>query len=240
MLTAITKAGLGITAALTVPCLVVAAPAAARPSTDFRQAPAQTCSESIVSGGTAAYVPVPGDPTAYQKCGPAGPVGIKHCQSGAVFDTSTDYCVAQKASDATLGVDAVWQEGDGSACESGCAPKPIKVRLTYSGSSVGMASVTLFDPAAPGNSWGGSANALTGDGSTHSVVITTNKLVPTAADWILKPGASVAVQAYLTDGKANPDGDPTTAVATLTQTVTATTKPAGADNKPSGSDSSTT
>ncbi|CAM5698971.1 hypothetical protein MAUB1S_02795 [Mycolicibacterium aubagnense] len=77
---------------------------------------------------------------------------------------------------------------------------------------------------------GGSASALTGDGGAHSVVITTNKLVPTAADWTLRPGAPVAVQAYLTDGKANPDGDPTVAVATLNQTVTATTKPTGTDN----------
>ncbi|WP_155924441.1 hypothetical protein [Mycolicibacterium sp. CBMA 234] len=223
-----TKAGLGITA-LAVPCLVVAAPAAARPGADRPQAPPPTCSESIVSGGTATYIPVAGDPTAYQKCGPAGPVGIKHCQAGAVFDSSTGYCVAQKATDATFAVDAVWQEGDGSACQSGCAPKPIKVRLTYSGSSVGMASVTLFDPAAPGNSWGGSANALTGDGQTHSVVITTNKLVPTAADWVLKPGSAVSIQAYLTDGKANPDGDPTTSVATVTQVVTASTKPSGSD-----------
>ncbi|WP_280825321.1 hypothetical protein [Mycobacterium sp. OTB74] len=179
-------------------------------------------------GTSAAFIPVPGDPTAYQKCGPAGPVGIKHCATGSSFDTSTNYCVAQQGSSAaTLGVDAVWQEGDGSDCTSGCPPKPIKVRLTYSGSSVGMASVTLSDPAAPGNSWGGSATALTGDGDTHSVVITTNKLVPTAADWVLKPGASVAVLAYLTDGKANPDGNPPVAVATLAQTVTATTKPTG-------------
>ncbi|MUL45742.1 hypothetical protein FZI85_23655 [Mycobacterium sp. CBMA293] len=229
MFTAVTKLGFGITVTMTAACMA-AGPAAARPGADLRQAPPQTCSESIVSAGTATYIPVAGDPTAYQKCGPAGPVGIKHCPTGAVFDSATDYCVAQKSSDATLGVDAVWQEGDGSACESGCAPKPIKVRLTYSGNSVGMASVTLVDPAAPGSSWGGSANTLTGDGQTHSVVITTNKLVPTAADWVLKPGASVSVQAYLTDGKANPDGDPTTSVATVTQVVTATTKPSGSDS----------
>ncbi|MUL48927.1 hypothetical protein FZI85_04935 [Mycobacterium sp. CBMA293] len=224
-----TRLGWVIAAALVTPCLVVAAPAGARPSSDFRQAPPQTCSEANVSGGTAAYVPVPGDPAAYQKCGPAGPVGIKHCQTGSAFDTSTGYCVAAQGSGATLGVDAVWQEGDGSDCQMGCPPKPIKVRLTYSGASVGMASVTLFDPASPSNAWGGSASALTGDGSTHSVVITANKLTPTAADWLLKPGATVAVQGYLTDGKANPDGDPTVAVATLNQTVTATTKPAGSN-----------
>lgn len=214
-------------AVIAASCVLFAAPAAARPLTDYRQAPAPGCSESNVSGGTASFIPVPGDSTAYQKCGPAGPVGIKHCPSGDKFDVSVGYCIAQNGSAATLTADAVWQEGD--ACQSGCAPKPIKVRLTYSGSSVGMASVTLSDPTAPGNQWGGSASALTGDGETHSVVITTNKLTPTAADWVLKPGAAVVVQAYLTDGKANPDGDPTTAVATLNQTVTATSKPTGAD-----------
>ena len=207
--------------------VLFAAPAAARPDTDYRQAPAQGCSESIVSAGTAAFIPVPGDPTAYQKCGPAGPVGIKHCPTGANFDVSVGYCIAQNSSATTLGADAVWQEGD--ACQSGCPPKPVKVRLTYSGTSIGMVSVTLSDPTAPGNQWGGSASALTSDGDTHSVVIATNKLTPTAADWVLKPGAPVLVQAYLTDGKANPDGDPPMAVATLSQTVTAVAKPTGSD-----------
>jgi hypothetical protein len=217
----------GSVTTIAVSCVLLAAPAAARPSDDFRQSPVPACSESIVSAGTAAFIPVAGDPTAYQKCGPAGPVGIKHCPSGANFDVSVGYCVGQNGSAATLGADAVWQEGD--ACQSGCAPKPIKVRLTYSGSSVGTVSVTLSDPTAPGNQWGGSASALAGDGQTHSVVVTTNKLTPTAADWVLKPDASVVVQAYLTDGKANPDGDPTTAVATLNQTIAATAKPAGPD-----------
>ncbi len=226
-----TKIGLAITAALAVHCLVVvAAPADAQPSAGFRQAPAQSCSEANVSGGMAAYIPVPGDPAAYQKCGPAGPVGIKHCKTGSAFDSSTGYCVAAQGSGATLSADSVWQEGDGSDCQTGCPPKPLKVRLTYSGSSVGMVSVTLFDPTSPSKSWVGSASALTGDGSTHSVVIMTSKLIPTAADWILKPGAAVAVQAYLTDGKANLDGDPPVAVATLNQTLTATTKPTGSDN----------
>lgn len=230
MHTTATTIGWAITAALAVPALVMAAPAAARPGPDFPQTPAQSCSEANVSGGTASYIPVPGDPAAYQKCGPAGPVGIKHCQTGSAFDSSTGYCVATQGSGATLSVDAVWQEGDSSDCQAACPPRPIKVKLTYSGSSVGMASVTLVDPTAPSKSWGGSASALTGDCGAHSVVITTNKLVPTAADWTLRPGAPVAVQAYLTDGKANPDGDPTVAVATLNQTVTATTKPTGTDN----------
>lgn len=230
MFRVVTKRGLGVAAAITAGCLVGSGPAAARPTSDFPQAPAQSCSEANVSGGTAAYVPVPGDPGAYQKCGPAGPVGIKHCQTGSAFDSSTGYCVASQGTGATLTVDAVWQEGDSSDCQTGCPPKPIKVKLTYSGSSVGMASVTLFDPAAPNKSFGGSASALTGDGATHSVVITTNKLVPTAADWALKPGSPVVVQGYLTDGKANPDGDPSVAVATVNQTVTAGTKPTGADS----------
>ncbi|MHA7662218.1 hypothetical protein [Mycolicibacterium sp. HS_4_1] len=225
-----TRIGWGITAAMTAACLAGTGPAAARPSTDFRQAPPQTCSEANVSGGTASYIPVPGDPTAYQKCGPAGPVGIKHCQTGSAFDSSTGYCVASQGTGATLSVDAVWQEGDSSDCQTACPPRPIKVRLTYSGTTVGMASVTLVDPTAPSKSWGGSASALTGDGATHSVVITANKLIPTAADWVLKPGTTVAVQGYLTDGKANPDGDPTVAIATLNQTIAATTKPAGADS----------
>lgn len=217
-----------ISAAVIAVCGVLfAAPAAARPLTDYRRSPAPACSESIVSGGTAAFIPVAGDSTAYQKCGPAGPVGIKHCPSGANFDVTAGYCVAQNGSAATLGADAIWQEGD--ACQSGCAPKPVKVRLTYSGSSVGTMSVTLSDPTTPGNQWGGSASALSGDGQTHSVVISTNKLTPTAPDWVLTPGATVLVQAYLTDGKTNPDGDPTLAVATLNQTVTATAKPTGSD-----------
>jgi hypothetical protein len=215
------------TAGLAASCVLLAAPAAARPTTDLPQSPATSCSESIVSGGTATAIPVMGDPTAYQKCGPAGPIGIKHCATGSNFDASTGYCVVKEGS-ATLGVDAVWQEGDGSDCTSGCPPRPIKVRLTYSGSSVGMASVTLTDPTSPNNSWGGSASALTAGGDTHTVVITTNKLVPTAPDWTLKPGTPVLVQGYLTDGKSNPDGDPTVAVATLNQTVTAISKPAAA------------
>ncbi|MHA7665931.1 hypothetical protein [Mycolicibacterium sp. HS_4_1] len=230
MHTTATKIGWAITAAMTAACLAGTGPAAARPSTDFRQAPPQTCSEANVSGGTASYIPVAGDPTAYQKCGPAGPVGIKHCQTGSAFDSSTGYCVASQGTGATLSVDAVWQEGDSSDCQTACPPRPIKVKLTYSGSSVGMASVTLVDPTAPSKSWGGSASALTGDGATHSVVITTNKLIPTAADWALKPGSTVAVQGYLTDGKANPDGDPSVAVATLNQTIAAGTKPTGTDS----------
>lgn len=207
--------------------VLLAAPAAAGPGIDYRRAPAQGCSESIVSGGTASFIPVAGDPTAYQKCGPAGPVGIKHCPSGANFDAGVGYCVAANGSGATLSADAVWQEGD--ACQSDCPPKPIKVRLNYTGASVGTVSVTLSDPTAPGNQWGGSASALSGDGNTHSVTVTTNKLTPTAPDWVLKPGAPVLVQAYLTDGKANPDGDPTMAVATLSQSVTAVAKPAGSN-----------
>lgn len=236
-----TRIGWAITAAMTAACLAGTGPAAARPGSDFRQAPPQSCSEANVSGGTASYIPVAGDPTAYQKCGPAGPVGIKHCQSGSAFDSSTGYCVASQGTGATLSVDAVWQEGDGADCQMGCPPKPIKVRLTYSGTTVGMASVTLVDPTSPNNAWGGSASALTGDGATHSVVITANKLTPTAADWVLKPGTTVAVQGYLTDGKANPDGDPTVAIATLNQTIAATTKPAGADSttKPTGANSAT-
>lgn len=206
--------------------LAFAAAASASPLHDYRQSPAQTCS-AIGAGATAvAFVPVPGDPTGYQKCGPAGPLGIKHCRAGADFDASVGYCVVkdgEAGSGATLSADAVWQET--GACTADCPPKPIKVRLNYSGSNVGAVSLMLFDPAAPGAQWGGSASALTGDGDAHSVVVTANKLTPTAADWVLKPGATVAVQAYLTDGRANPDGDPTRAVATLATTVTASGKP---------------
>ena len=78
MHTTATRIGWAITAAMTaamaVPALIVAAPAAARPGPDVPQAPPQSCSEANVSGGTASYIPVAGDPTAYQKCGPAGPV----------------------------------------------------------------------------------------------------------------------------------------------------------------------
>jgi len=205
--------------------LILAAPAAASPLDLDRQGPAPVCSESTVGGGTVAFIAVPGDPTAYQKCGPAGPIGIKHCQSGANFDVTAGYCVAkggQADSGATLTADAVWQDGD--ACTSDCPPKPVKIRLKYSGDSLGTVSVTLSDPTAPTSHWGGSASALTGDGDTHSVVVTTNKLTPTAADWVLKPGMPVVVQAYLTDGRANPDGDPTRAVATLATTITASDK----------------
>lgn len=219
-------------AAVAAISLVCAAPAAARPLADYPQAPPQKCSESVVGSGSAAVVPVAGDPTAYQKCGPAGPIGIKHCATGSVFDSSTGYCVAKDGSGtgATLTVDSVWQDGDNSDCTAACPPKPIKVKLNYAGSSVGMASVTVTNPTSPGISWGGSASALTADGDTHSVVITTNKLVPTAADWTLKPGTPVAVQGYLTDGKLSQDGDPSMAVATVSQTVTAISKPAGSSS----------
>jgi len=202
--------------------LMIAAPAAAVLSQDERQAPVLGCSELTSDGVMAAFIAVPADPTAYQKCGPAGPLGIKHCQSGADFDAAAGYCVVKDGhtrSDATLSVDAVWQEED--ACNADCPPRPIKIRLNYSGRNVGMVSVTLSDPTMPADRWGGSATALTGDGDTHSVVVTANKMVPTAGDRVLKPGVVVAVQAYLTDGRANPDGDPTPAVATLSTTVTA-------------------
>lgn len=222
-------------------CVLLAAPAAANPLGDYPLSPAQSCSGSVLSADTGAFLPVAGDPTAYQKCGPAGPIGIKHCASGGKFDPATGYCITPNGSATTLTADSVWQEGD--ACQSGCPPKPIKVKLTYSGTNVGMVSVEVADPTAPESVWGGSASSLTADGQTHSVVITTNKLAPTAPDWVLKPGSTVAVRGYLTDGKANPDNDPTTAVVTLSQTVTAISKPAGTDtsasSKPPSSDTAT-
>ena len=214
-------------------CLNGSALAAAGPLNRLPQDPAQPCGGSALSPGSAAasvtaFIPVAGDPAAYQKCGPAGtPLGIKHCPKGSAFDAATSYCTTQEGTEATLNVEAVWKGvgGDGQPCSSVCQPKPIDVKLAYSSGSVGMASVTVSDPAVPGRAWGGSDDMLLGDNQTHSVVIAANSLNPESGDWSPKAGDAVLVQAYLTSGKSNADGDPVIALAKVTQTVEATTRP---------------
>jgi hypothetical protein len=228
----VTRRGWASTVAGSVLLLVSAVPAVASPVNGYAQDPVQPCGASTLSPGagiaaTSAFIPVAGDATAYQKCGPAGtPLGIKHCPDGFVFDASTSYCIPKQATDATLSVDSVWKGtgADGQPCVSVCQPKPINVKLTYSASSAGSVSVTLADPTGA-KVWGGSANMLTGDGQTHSVVVATNSLNPQSGDWSPKSGDPVLVQAYLTSGKSNPDGDPLIVTATTAQSVTATTAP---------------
>ena len=186
----------------------------------------QPCAGPGLGGAAAAFIPVAGDPTAYQKCGPAGtPLGIKHCPEGFSFSAPTGYCVPLHGTDATLTVESVWKAAgsDSQVCTSACQPKPIDVKLTYSAASVGSASVTVSDGA--GRTWGGSADMLTNDGQTHSIVIAANNLTPQSADWPLRAGDPVQVVAYLTNGKSNPDNDPIVAAAMTTQTLTASAPP---------------
>lgn len=208
--------------------LLSAAPAVAAPVGGYPQDPVQPCGAAPVSPGAgvaaaSAFIPVTGDPTAYQKCGPAGtPLGVKHCPDGFAFDPSTTYCVPQHGTDATLTVESVWKGtgSDGQPCVSSCQPKPIDVKLSYNATSVGSASVMIADSTG-GKVWGGSADMLTGDGQTHSVVVATNSLNPQSGDWTPQPGEPIMVQAYLTNGKSNPDGDPLVVAATAAQSVTA-------------------
>lgn len=226
--------GLTCTVAVGLSCLLIAAHATAQPpASGYPQDPAQPCAEpsptplgSAIAPGPA-FIPVPTDPTGYQKCGPAGtPLGIKHCPDGFNFDSLSAHCVPQHATDATVGIEEVWKTpaANPQSC-SPCQPTPINVRVSYSGTNIGAATVTLTDPAGTGNIWAGSAGMLTGDGQPHSIVIAASTGVSQSADWPIKPGDQVLVQAYLTDGKPNLDNDPLVVTATTAQTVTASAPP---------------